>query len=212
MADSEQIEIQEKTKRSEEAFELNIQYLKNALFLGYLILLTIGFLTDSIIYGSLGIDILHYSSVFDLLVSPIATMISSRQIFISTIVLLVGYPLLMRWLETNHGDKKWVEKLLKGLGPNKNRGLRSRLGLLLSSLSFLVVYSAGIASGRANALNEKIATKTYKLTHRLDFKDGTKMSVMLIGQNTQYIFYVPEGTSDITVSPMLTNIKKLVQL
>jgi hypothetical protein len=197
---------------SGQLFNKNINYLRDVITFGYFFLLIIGFMTDSIMYDNLGIEILHYSSVFDLLVSPIVTMTSNVQIFISTMILLFGYPLLMKWLDKNHGDKQWVRKFRIGLGSSKNKGLGSRLGLFLSSLLLLIFYSVGIASGRANALNEKIGTKTYKLTHRLDFKDGTKMSVMLIGQNTQYIFYVPEGTSDITVSPMLTNIKKLVQL
>ena len=65
---------------STQSFGKNINYLRHAITLGYLSLLVIGFIVDSITYSNLGIDILHYSSVFDLLVSPIATMISSRQI------------------------------------------------------------------------------------------------------------------------------------
>jgi hypothetical protein len=45
----------------------------------------------------------------------------------------------------------------------------------------------------------------------MEFRDGSEEYVMLIGQNTQYVFYVSEGNNDITVSPILTNIKRIVR-
>ncbi len=58
----EQSEIKESTQRS----------IQDYLSLGYLYLVVVGILFDAIFYGILGINIIHYSSILDVLLSPIA--------------------------------------------------------------------------------------------------------------------------------------------
>ena len=49
-----------------------MEKIKNLLPLGYLYLIILGILKESILYNQLDINILKYSSIMDIMISPIA--------------------------------------------------------------------------------------------------------------------------------------------
>lgn len=195
-------------KKSSRGFEWNVKYLQNTLTLGYFILLFTGGLMDIIVYRGLGIDILHYSSIFDLLVSPVITLLSNFKIS----GILFG-PILLYIIVGIKGEiyflnSDWYQLLFFRKGRGTCFGVsKSGLGIFLFSCSIVIALSLG----KYNRLKAQIDSQTYDLTHLMEFRDGSEEYVMLIGQNTQYVFYVSEGNSDITVSPILTNIKRIVR-
>lgn len=196
----------------EEIIGLNAQHIQHGLTIGYLMLLIIGLLMDSIIYGSLGIDILHYSSVFDLLVSPLATLLTDLRKLILISFFVIGFPSLVIWLERTFKEKAWYQKRFANLQLQSTKKLSKLLSLALASFLFTCGIFIGISMTTADKLKEKIENKTYDLTHSVTFRDGSENRVLVTGQNTQYLFYVSEGSSEVSISPILTNIKKLVLL
>ncbi|RYG08233.1 MAG: hypothetical protein EOO07_25975 [Chitinophagaceae bacterium] len=77
---------------------------------GYLFLVVLGILKESIFYYQIGINILKYSSLMDILISPIATLTSNLIVFVAVIIfaiILYAYPAFL----AKRLDKKWAQKL-----------------------------------------------------------------------------------------------------
>jgi hypothetical protein len=59
-----------------------LEKIQGLLPLGYLYLIILGLLKESILFYQLGVNILKYSSITDILISPIADMASSPILII----------------------------------------------------------------------------------------------------------------------------------
>ena len=91
----------------------NRRSIQDYLSLGYVYLVVVGIILDAIFYGILGINIIHYSSVLDVLLSPVAFFTDS----IIVIAMIGGVALLFfgmgRWNKKYHEknkNKEWYQK------------------------------------------------------------------------------------------------------
>jgi hypothetical protein len=66
----------------------NLENLQTYLPLGYLYLVILGIIKESIHFFQLGINILKYSTLMDVLLSPIADLMSHPLIFVLFIVFI----------------------------------------------------------------------------------------------------------------------------
>ena len=183
----------------------NLEKIQNILPLGYLYLVVLGILKESVVFYQLGINILKYSTITDVLMSPIAVITSHPLIFL-VFVLASLYPVLMRYIFLKHSDKKWARPIF-GISKNKNEmneeekeafgnSLLIKIGLMFYLSIFL-----GIAFQEGRMLSKNIKNNKLKYEYQLTYNTDNSELVSLINTNNEYYFYVVKGTKEITIAP-----------
>ena len=88
-----------------------IEKLKSLIPLGYLFLVLMGILKESVFFYQMGINILKYSTIMDILISPIADLTSNPIILLSFLVFLtfIAFFLLFCY---KYRSKTWVRKMV----------------------------------------------------------------------------------------------------
>ena len=180
--------------------------IQNFLPLGYLFLVVLGILKESVIYYQLGIPILKYSSIFDILISPIATITSSVAVLLAVVVFFYLCSKIPDFLMNNY-TKKWVQHMfavdLKKFDMPKNE-LKNYL--ILNAIQFLGIFllsfflGFGLADGYSTA--EKIKKNNLTFDYKLNFSSGEAEVISLINSNTSYYFYVVQGNQNICIAPV----------
>ena len=187
------------------------------LSLGYIYLIVLGLTTEVIYYKFLGINILNYASILDVLISPINILTRDAKSFIFLLVLLtvLTYSMIHLIPKLHEWEKrfKWYRKMYdmdkldaKYAKKADFDGVVRLLALLLFSMFI------GLSMGSAGKARDRIANNTFELSHQLTFQDGTQKSVKVIGQNSTFIFYVEKGDKEVTASPILANVKLIRKL
>ena len=180
------------------------------LALGYLYLLLLGIVSDSIFYGLLGINIISYSSVLDVLLSPIAKITSNLIIPVLVIILPLFsyfYLKILRRIQEKRSHKSNK--------PNKpNKLLTMPLQTLWVFFTALIIFSAfiGYGFGGGSKIKERMQASDLRLLHRIIFVNQQGIDVELVGNNSGFVFYIEKGNSHVTASPILGNIQKIEQI
>lgn len=187
--------------------------IQEILSLGYVYLLVLGIFHNSIYYGYLGINILDYSSILDVLLSPISVMLSSKLLFFTVdalIVVCVLYavymPKFLNWskqFKRNQTEEKLakIDKTIESLkSPNT-----------VIYMSALMVFSMfiGLGIGKGYKRAEQIKKKEIKVDHEIVFSDGQTQRVKILGKNSLNVFYVDESGNEMLISPIEGNIKTI---
>lgn len=138
----------------------NIDKVQNLLPLGYLFLVILGIVKESIFYYQIGINIIKYSSIMDILISPIAAITSHPVFFIVIIVLFIFFFKLPQILLKNE-DKEWLHKLfgskiIKTEAPeNERMAYYNNTSLEFFSFFLISIFLGyGLADGKS--ISEKI--------------------------------------------------------
>ncbi|MCI9844776.1 hypothetical protein [Flavobacterium pectinovorum] len=184
----------------------NINKIQNLLPLGYLFLVILGIVKESIFYYQIGINIIRYSSVMDILISPIAMITYHPLIFIFIVVLFIFYSKLPQILLKNE-DKKRLHKLFGSTTIKTELSENERLGyynnIAIESLSFFLIsifLGYGLADGKFTS--ENIKNNNIEYTYKLNYSDEKSENVYIIGSNTAYYFYLSEGNANIKIVPV----------
>ncbi len=172
--------------------------------LGYLYLLIIGIVSDSIYYGLLGINIISYSTILDVLLSPVNQITDNYKVLLFIIILpafAYFYVGLMR---------KWAEKKAAQSGKTVSVLAISPIQVWISFTAF-VIFSAyiGIGLGKGVKTKERMENGELSPRHRLTLQDGKSLEVRIVGNNSSYIFYVAKNAKSVTVIPIQDNITKI---
>ncbi len=184
------------------------------LSLGYIYLLVLGISSYSIFYGLIGINIISYSSVLDIMLSPVIIFTDNIIMLPAVITMsVIGYfygVLIQRIIQkkfntTLEEEVKKRDKLVSILSIIKKGKI------YLPAFVILFIY-IGYAVGGGYNVSNRIKSGNLKIDHVITYNDGEKLSVELVGNNSQYVFYIAKGTSDLTVSPVVGNIKKIEKL
>lgn len=195
-----------------EGIQKSLQY-------GYLFLITIGILKESVKYYQIGISILKYSTITDILISPIADLASHPIILIAVIVLLIfSYATPVYLSKQRH--RKWVQKL-SGL-QNKGELSEEELGNHFTNLFIKIVamtllsFFVGIGLGEGAGLSKKIMSDKLEYNRILNYNSGVSEPIYLINSNSMYYFYLTKNNKNIKIAPIsaiknieLTNNDKL---
>lgn len=192
----------------------NIEKLQNLLPLGYLFLILLGITKESIFYYQIGINIIRYSSIMDILISPIAAATSHPVFFLTILILFVFYYNLPKILLRNE-NKKWIHNIfgvksnpeLQALSENErleyyNTASIKSLGAFLIS----VFLGYGLADGKS--ISNQIKNNKLNYDYKLNYSDEKSENVYIIGSNTSYYFYTTEGSPIVKIAP-LGSIKNL---
>ncbi|MHC0441934.1 hypothetical protein [Flavobacterium sp. 3-210] len=172
---------------------------------GYIFLVIMGILKESFFYYQLGINILKYSTIMDILISPIAEFTSHPVILISILGLFIFHSFLPKIL-TKHSGKKIVQKAFElesteGMSETEMKSYFN--GISIKSLaivlsSFFLGY--GIAGGYF--VSSQIKNNKLKYKHTLNFNSGESEQVYLINNNSLYYFYITKGSKTIKIAAL----------
>ncbi len=165
----------------------------------------LGVLQEGVYYYQIGINILRYSTILDILISPIATLTDFPLLFLFLIVLFIPLYLLPSFL-SNRSDKNWVQ----ALAAQKNKVERSKedIGNYFRNLSvifyafLLLSFFLGFGLGAGAGLAERMTNDNIVYNHKLTFMSGESESIYLINTNTMYHFYLVKGNKAIKISPL----------
>lgn len=207
--------MEEQSNNQEIKKESNLG-IQDYMSIGYLFLLILGVANQAIFYGLIGVNIFEYTSILDVLLSPLA-VISSHWVMPITIIvmipLMIGYFKLFRWYYTKlsrkekyqKGKKKEkLDKILKNF--NKKH---AAIPFLLMMLIFMFL---GFGIGGGQKTNERIKNNDFKLTHQLTYEDGEQLDIKMLGKNSLYVFYVTKGDKEVSIAPIDSNIKVIKKL
>lgn len=183
--------------------------IQDYLSLGYLYLLLLGIVKDAIYYGFVGVNVMSFSNVLDVLLSPIAYLTSNIIVFLG-LLLLIGWLFLQRRLYRYLREKKWYQKLVnvekRDAQYAKSADLKGTIMLFGVAIG---AFFLGTGIGGGFNLSNKLKSEELKIEDTLTFVDGEEEQVKIIGQNSNYVFYVQEGAKQVTISPINGVVKRI---
>lgn len=179
---------------------------------GYLFLLLIGVVSYSILYRLIGINILHYSNVLDLLLSPVAIFIETPAVLALLIISIILF-----WLVNEYLVKKLLKQNnalsvneLSGEAQEKYKKYDENRWKTPVLYAFFLYF--GFAIGRGIELNSVIKSGEFELNHQIVLMDNSSHEIRLLSANSQYIFYLKKGDKSVNVSPISGNVKTIRKL
>lgn len=173
---------------------------------GYLFLVIMGILKESVHFYQLGINILNYSTIMDILISPIATLTAHPISFLSILAIFIGCYYLPSILY-KYDHKKSVQKLFelkhtkRDLPEIEIRKYYSTVSIKFLAIGLLSIYLGyGFAEGFFTA--NKIKNNKLKYNYTLNYNSGETEQISLISSNSVYYFYVAKGNKTIKIAPV----------
>lgn len=181
--------------------------IQDYLSLGYIYLLILGIAREVIYFGFMDINILSYSNVLDVLLSPLIYIAKDKKVIIALIIMAGLMHLLGKFMER----KKVKEAQEKEEEPAASKEAFNKNTIFLFALIvFGFFMGTGIGSGYRHA--QKLEKGEFTNSHQITFMNNEVHQVRLIGNNSQYVFYVLEKKQQISISPISGNIKTIVKL
>jgi hypothetical protein len=190
--------------------DLNHYGLQEYLSLGYIYLVILGIVIDVIYFKFFGINILNYSSISDILMAPINTIVNDVKVLVISILIVgVGF-FIVPFLNKSNNLKKAPQKSNEESGSsdekdvpnNKNNGL---IPILLLFPLFVI----GLKIGAGSATKSRIENGTFVANHSITFSDNSVKRVKVLGQNSGYVIFVVEGQKELSIVPISGNIKEI---
>lgn len=184
----------------------NVEKIQHLLPLGYIFLVMLGIIKESVSFYQIGINILKYSSIMDILISPLATLTLHPLIFIVIITMLV-FAFYLPAILLKHGHKKWLQKAFGLKQPQndlsqeetENNYTNVTIRFLASMLlSFFLGF--GLANGYGVA--EKIKKNNLDYNHKFNYINGQSEDVFIIESNSLYYFYISKANKSIKIAPI----------
>ncbi|SEV96447.1 hypothetical protein SAMN05421841_0396 [Chryseobacterium wanjuense] len=183
-----------------------LEKIQELLPLGYLYLIILGLLKESILFYQLGINILKYSSITDILISPIADMASS-PILIIIIISVVLFFFLFQVILVKNSDKNWSKKLLGSYKINQDVDKRTLQKMMIPIFATLIPLEllalfVGLGWGEGNIIKKRINTQNLKYNYKIISESGIPTDIYMIDINSSYYFYVAKGDKNIKIAPV----------
>lgn len=186
----------------------SIEKLQNLLPLGYLFLVMLGIIKESVFFHQIGINILMYSSIMDILISPIATLTSHPIVLIAVVTMFIFHFYLPSILSKN-SHKKWtiktfeLHKIKQGASEEEVKNYFVFVSIKMLSIMLLSFFLGfGIAGGWD--VSKKIKSDKLEYDYKLNYNSGESEDIFIIGSNSVYYFYVSKGNKSVKIAPVGT--------
>jgi len=179
--------------------------IQDYLSLGYLYLLILGVITDAVKYGFLGVNIINYSSVFDVLLTPIVYLTKDITLLISFIVLSLIICLFFYYLQRyykKNKDEDWYKKKMETAKANNTLQVKPIDATIIVIAIAIFGGFTGYGLGGGIFLSKDLKAGELGVNRIITFVDGETENVRLIGHNSQYLFYAVEKDTVITITPI----------
>ena len=185
--------------------EKPLEKFQSLLPLGYLYLIVLGIVKESLFYYQLNINILKYSSLMDVLISPIAELTSSPVIILATLF-LIAVSLILQMVLGKYSDKKWARRFL-GQKATENSLEKEEIKRIVieQSVVFLMIalgtFFLGIGLSNGGKVAKKIRENNLSYDYRISFDSDKEEEVYLINSNSSYYFYITKGNKNLKIAP-----------
>lgn len=177
---------------------------------GYLYLIILGILNETLFYNQIGVNILNYSSILDVLISPISRLTSNiRTLGVFVVILFLAFNL--PGILSKKKDRSWFKKFIK---LKENVATQDEVKYALTKKCFFLVaiglfgFFIGSGSGKGSKLEKKIETGKIEYNDKITFISGDKLDVEIIGTNSTYLFYLYKESQKVQIAPIDGSIKK----
>ena len=184
----------------------HIDKIQAILPLGYLYLVVLGIINETVFFYQIGINILNYSSIMDILISPVTTLVSQPIIFL----LIFSIFIFCYYLPTilyNHGHKNWVKKIFelkKTMDDLPDEEIKNYYNLV--SFRFLIIQLLcvyfGFGIGNGSITLDKIKNNKLHYDYKLNYTTGESEIVSILESNSVYYFYVSKGEKTVKIAPI----------
>lgn len=208
--DSDENEVMETSSRDKPVRRrMTIQ---DFISVAYLYCLTLGILTDILYYRLLGINILYYSSILDVLLSPLVFLTKRTAVIGVLSVVVVFVFLLERRVKAQHRKQMQLPEAERKPMSDFSKKIEAVLiphfvPIMLSMVVLFMFLGGGLGAGMAES--GRIAKDKFRLTHRIKFADGSEQVVRVVGQKSDFVFFVHPGEHRVTVTPVRGNIQSI---
>ena len=201
------MEIEQEEKPSKEN---NFQFksIQELFSIGYVFLILCGMLIEYAKYFPYNLNVFQYSDFLDFLIVPFKNT--------ALVPALVIFPLVILWITKKtkffeKAEQKEREKAIKAGKPipppsTTNKTLGDILFLLAMSLSVVLGFSS---VSLTDGPETKAEVQEGKTTHLIEFTNGASKEVLMLGKNTNHIFYFEDKDPEIVVSTIQGNITKI---
>lgn len=172
---------------------------------GYIFLVILGIIKESVYYNQMGINILRHSNIMDVLLSPIADIASHPIVLFSFLGFILVLYLSILFLSRNY-KKPWVMKFFGSKKPSeelKEEDVKRQFGNLLITTFVMGMFSffLGIGVGTGKKVADNIANDNLNYKYSITFISNETKEVFLIGSNSANYFYVEKGSKNVKISP-----------
>lgn len=207
--------MKENASKTKKASKLEIQ---DYLSLGYVFLLILGVLHQTIYYKYLGVNILEYASILDVLLSPVSVLTSDSKLLIGMSICLVLASLYARFLpkyyiwlskKKRYQSGKRKERIEKSL---KTFQAGSGQLVLVMMMLFVIGGYVGFGFGKGSRTKAKIENGEIELSHQITFEDQETIHVKMLGKNSLYVFYITDNSKEVSIAPIDGNIKLIKKI
>jgi len=175
-----------------------------ALSIGYVYLVFLGILNQGFYYGQLGVDYLSYSSITDVLISPIAIIslkLSTFVFFFLLLLIVVIAPLVL----PKHKDKPWFKSAFKFEDGVVEEGqIQQNLhGFFVFMFAlFSAGFFVGTGIGAGFNISKEIKKNEIAYEDELNYINEKTQAVKIVGKNSAFLFYIPEGKTQVEIAPI----------
>ncbi len=177
------------------------QGIQGLLTIGYLYIVILGIIGEALYYSQLDINILKYSTITDVLLSPISKITSNAYFILGVLALTFGSYLVSLRLNTVEKRDRFRQLLFKfSISKTANGSLKDTLLMVLSSLLF--GFYVGLDYGNGTYTAKKLREGSFKYNDRIYFNNNDSTQAEIVGSNTAYIFYVKKNSKSVQISPM----------
>ncbi|SNR96351.1 hypothetical protein [Flavobacterium sp. ov086] len=173
--------------------------------LGYIYLVILGILKESIFYYQLGINILKYSTIMDILISPIAEF-TSNPITLAFIVSLCAFHfylprIFLKYKDNKRFQKSFDLKSTEGLSEEETKNYYIYASFKIFAVILLSFFiGTGLAGGYTTM--DRIKNNKVDYNYTLNYNSGESEQIYLINSNSIYYFYVQKGHKTIKIVPI----------
>ncbi|WP_333851175.1 hypothetical protein [Epilithonimonas sp.] len=185
-----------------------ITRLQTLLPLGYFYLIILGILKDGVFFYMLGINFIKFSSITDVLMSPIADL--TRYPILLIAVVGINYALfLYNRFQVSNSHKNWVRSsmIYKNFW-TKNENATDhdfknhiKNQFLNSLLMMIACFFLGGGIGFGITARDRIENNKMTFNHKITYDSGKSVEVYMIDSNSVYYFFVEKGGKNISISP-----------
>ena len=174
------------------------QGIQGVLTLGYLYIVMLGILGEALYYSQLGINILNYSGITDVLLSPISKITSNFYVLGSLIGIAITLLSILNGAKTP--EKKAMLKKWAGIKPGTESKTLDFLVVFLSIFLFSFYVGLDIGFGSSTAAKIKRGELAYK--DRVVYSATDSANAKILGVNSSYLFYLTEDSPAVKISPV----------
>ena len=189
----------------DEKFETIIKEIQGIISFGYIILIVLGMIFESIYYGQFGINIFNYSGILDFLLVPFRRPIVLAILIGVYLFIHLYFFTLNKFL---HRKLPKVHNFIYGKTSKKEGYLKSNIFKLLM-IYFVITISWAYIISKKN--KESLYKKEINTRIEYDTKGVKYIEGKLIGKNEINIFLL-DASNEIQILPINSDIIKIIPL